>query len=82
PYAAGLLQSLTSAFIRGLFVIFGADPYTCLFSWMAALAGSGILRGQVLVSVAIVMFVCKMSSRWSAWTTMIASVLALLGLVG
>jgi amino acid transporter len=81
PYAAGLLQSLIAAIILALFVIFGADPYTVVFSWMAALAGIGILLVQVLVCVAIVMFFRKTPNSYSAWTTTIAPVLALLGLV-
>ncbi|MBY3377385.1 APC family permease [Rhizobium laguerreae] len=82
PYAAGLLQSLVAAVVLALFVIFGADPYTVVFSWMAALAGIGILLVQVLVSVAIIMFFRKTPNIYSAWTTMIAPVLALLGLMG
>jgi amino acid transporter len=82
PYAAGLLQSLIAAVVLGLFVIFGADPYTVVFSWMAALAGIGILLVQVLVSVAIIMFFRKTPNSYSAWTTMTAPMLALLGLMG
>jgi hypothetical protein len=49
---------------------------------MAALAGIGILLVQVLVSVAIIMFFRKTPNSYSAWTTMIAPTLALLGLIG
>jgi len=82
PYVAGLFQSLIAAVALALFVAFGADPYTVVFSWMAALAGIGILLVQALVSVAIIRFFRKTKNSHGAWTTMIAPALALVGLLG
>ncbi|NKJ39608.1 APC family permease [Rhizobium sp. SG570] len=82
PYVAGLIQSEAAAVILGLFVAFGADPYTVVFSWMAALAGIGILLVQVLVSVAIIMFFRKTPTSHGIWTTIIAPVTGLVGLLG
>ena len=82
PYVAGLIQSAAAAVILGLFVAFGADPYTVVFSWMAALAGIGILLVQVLVSVAIIMFFRKTPTSHGIWTTIIAPVTGLVGLLG
>jgi amino acid transporter len=82
PHVAGWLQSGIAAVILALFILAGADPYAVVFSWMSALAVIGILAVQALVSVAIVMFFRKTPSRHGLWTTVIAPVVALIGLLG
>lgn len=82
PHVAGWLQSATAAVILALFILGGADPYAVVFSWMSALAVIGILAVQVLVCVAIVMFFRKTPSRHGIWTTTIAPIVALIGLLG
>jgi amino acid transporter len=82
PHVAGWLQSATAALILGLFILGGADPYAVVFSWMSALSVIGILAVQGLVCVAIVMFFRKTPSRHGVWTTVIAPVVAFIGLVG
>ncbi|OJF95689.1 APC family permease [Pararhizobium antarcticum] len=82
PHVAGLAQSAIAAIVLALFIVSGADPYTVVFSWMATLAVIGILAVQILVCIAIVMYFRKTSSiRYGVWTTMIAPVLSLVGLV-
>ncbi|WP_137157715.1 APC family permease [Rhizobium sp. FKL33] len=82
PHVAGWLQSATAAVILALFILGGADPYAVVFSWMSALAVIGILAVQVLVCVAIVMFFRKTPSRYGVWTTTVAPIVALAGLLG
>lgn len=82
PYIAGMLQSAIAAAVLALFILAGADPYTVVFSWMSALAVIGILAVQVLVSVAIILFFRKEKTGHGLWTTLIAPLLGLAGLLG
>lgn len=82
PYVAGWLQSATAAIILAAFVIAGQDPYAVVFSYMSALAVIGILSVQALVCIAIVMFFRKDARGHGVWTTTIAPLLALAGLLG
>lgn len=82
PYIAGIVQSAFAALALVCFIVTGADPYTVVFSWMSALAVLGILAVQALVCVAIVLFFRGLPHRYSLWTTTVAPVLALLGILG
>lgn len=82
PHVAGMLQTATAALVLLLFIVFGADPYTVVFSWMSALAVIGILAVQVLVSVAILMFFRKVKTSHGVWTTVVAPLIGLAGLLG
>ncbi|MBT9370861.1 APC family permease [Rhizobium sp. CSW-27] len=82
PYIAGMLQSAIAAAVLALFILAGADPYTVVFSWMSALAVIGILAVQVLVSVAVILFFRKEKTGHGLWTTLIAPLLGLAGLLG
>lgn len=82
PSIAGYAQSAIAAIILLGFIFAGADPYTVVFSWMSALAVLGILSVQVLVSVAIILFFRKTKTSHGLWTTLVAPVLGLAGLVG
>jgi amino acid transporter len=82
PYVAGMVQSGIAAVVLALFILAGADPYTVVFSWMSALAVIGILTVQALVSVAIIFFFRKVKTSHGIWTTLIAPVLGLVGLLG
>ncbi|MCX8998524.1 APC family permease [Rhizobiaceae bacterium BDR2-2] len=82
PHVAGLVQSAIAAVILGVFTAAGLDPYTVVFSWMAALAVIGILAVQALVCVAIIAFFRKTATGYGPWTTLIAPALAFLGLTG
>jgi len=82
PYIAGAIQSAIAALALICFIAAGADPYTVVFSWMSALAVLGILAVQALVCVAIVLFFRGLPHRYGLWTTVVAPVLALLGIIG
>ncbi|WP_028745847.1 APC family permease [Rhizobium mesoamericanum] len=82
PYVAGMLQTASAAVMLIAFVLAGADPYTVVFSWMSALAVIGILAVQALVSVAVVCFFRKVATSYSIWTTTIAPILGLAGILG
>lgn len=82
PYVAGMLQSAIAAAVLALFILAGADPYTVVFSWMSALAVIGILAVQVLVSAAVILFFRREKTAHGLWTTTIAPLLGLAGLLG
>ncbi len=82
PYIAGMLQTGLAFTVLVLFIVSGADPYTVVFSWMSALAVIGILAVQALVTVAIILFFRKENFGYSPLKTLVAPVLALIGLLG
>lgn len=81
PHVAGLFQSVTAAVIIGFFVLLNSDPYTLIFSWMSALAVLGILAVQILVCVAIISYFRKCDHAHSTWTTTVAPIFSMLGLL-
>lgn len=83
PARAGVAQSLTAAALLIAFTLGGADPYKVVFSWMSGLAVLGILAVQIMVSVAIILYFKRThGTEHSALVTVVAPVLALVGLVG
>lgn len=81
PHVAGFVQAGLVTLIIAGFAIGGADPYTVVFSWMSALAVLSILGVQVLVSIAVIVFFSRERFGRSIFTTLIAPVLATLGLL-
>ena len=83
PVAAGKLQSLSSAVVLAPFILFGADPYAVIFSWLSGLAVLGILAVQILVSLAIILYFRRQHGHdHSRLVTLVLPVLALIGLGG
>lgn len=82
PHLAGLTQILLVIAIIALFVIIHADPYTVVFSWLAAIAILGIIAVQVLVSLAVIVYFRRDHHNCSLFSTLIAPVIAAAGLTG
>lgn len=81
PHVAGLAQAGLVIAILACFAIGGAAPYEVVFSWMSALAVLGILAVQILVSIAVVTFFRTERHGRPVFVTLVAPVLATLGLV-
>jgi hypothetical protein len=62
------------------FTLAGADPVTVIYSWLVGLGTVGLLVVLVVVSVSIVVFFARTKLERSAWTTLVAPLLAVLGL--
>lgn len=81
PHVAGLVQAAMVTVILAIFAFIGADPYGVIFSWMSALAVLSIVAVQILVSIAVIVFFRRNSFGRSPLVTLVAPVLATLGLV-
>ena len=66
----------------GISVLLNLDPYTILYSWLAAAAALSILVVQILVCVAILRFFSKDQRGTSLWQNRISPILAIIGLGG
>ena len=80
PVAASLTVTAVLALILAGFTIAGADPVTVIYSWLVGLGTVGLLVVLVVVSVSIVAFFARTKLESSPWTTLVAPVLAVLGL--
>lgn len=58
------------------------DPYTILYSWLAAASALGILLVQVLVCVSIIRFFGANRRGTTVWQSLISPVIAIVGLGG
>ncbi len=81
PATAGLLQSAGALLAIAIFAVAGLDPYTVVFSWMAALAVIGILAIQILVCAAVLVFFKRDPRSVAAWRRTVAPAVAGLGLL-
>ena len=82
---APLLGSITTSVITGvvivLFALTGKDPVLNLFFWFSGLAVVSIVLVEVLVCVAVVAFFRRHPEVQSIWKTVIAPILAAIGLI-
>ncbi|RWI48942.1 MAG: APC family permease [Mesorhizobium sp.] len=63
-------------------VLLHLDPYTILYSWLAAASAIGILIVQLLVCLAIVRFFGRDRRGTTAWQSRFSPVLSIIGLGG
>lgn len=80
PFMAGRVQSLIAAGMLALIVLAGLDPYAMVFAWTSAIAVIGILVVQIMVSISVVAWFGRNPQGLGRWTTVVAPVLASLGL--
>jgi amino acid transporter len=82
---APVVASITTAVIAFLVIVFFAlrdlDPVENLFFWFSGLAVVAIVLVEALVSIAVIAYFRRRSSDNAIWSTVIAPVLALIGLV-
>lgn len=81
PARASILTSAITALVMVLFVVFGLDPVLNLFYWSSAVAVLAIVIVEVLVSIAVIAYFRRTREETNLWKTMIAPVLAIIGLV-
>ncbi|MDC0609773.1 APC family permease [Vibrio sp.] len=82
PYIACRWQGVIAAVLLMIFVVFNADPYTIVYSWMAALSAIGVLSVQILVAISIIRFFAKDAKDTNILQRLISPVLSILGLAG
>jgi amino acid transporter len=82
---APLLGSIVTSVITGvvivLFAVTGKDPVLNLFFWFSGLAVVAIVLVEVLVCFAVIAFFRRHPEKHGVWKTVIAPILAAIGLV-
>jgi amino acid transporter len=81
PVRGSLLTSAISGVVIVLFVVTDKDPVLNLFFWFSGLGVVSIALLEILVCVAVVVFFRRHPGEHSAWTTLVAPILAALGLI-
>jgi amino acid transporter len=76
PGIASLAQSVTTAVILGAYVVNGWDPLRQLFFWLGTTGGLGVLMLLTAVSLAAFAFFRRDRRDESAWSRIVAPVIA------
>ncbi|MEU4243250.1 APC family permease [Actinoplanes sp. NPDC026619] len=80
PYRASLLVTGISLALLALWMGLGWDPLTQVFTWISSTGAIGILGLFVLASASVVVFFARTRLDRRVWNTVIAPILALIGL--
>ena len=80
PWVATVTTSVISAIVIIVFWVFKKDPILNLFYWFSGLAVLAIVLVEILVSIAVIVFFRKTKDDTRIWHTVIAPILATLGL--
>ncbi|TFD30730.1 APC family permease [Cryobacterium cryoconiti] len=81
PSTASLATSVLTGVVIAAFAVFRLDPVLNLFYWFSGLAVVAIVLIEILVCVAVVAFFRRNAGHENAFQTVIAPVLATIGLV-
>jgi amino acid transporter len=81
PQAGSLMVSLVTGLVIAVFVVADLDPVVNMFAWFSGLAVVGIALVEALVCVAVIAYFRRTRDDTRIWNTLIAPVLALIGLV-
>jgi len=80
PIVACRTQSVVAAVAIGAGALLRLDPYTVLYSWLAAAAAIGILTVQILVCLSVVAFFRRNPQETTLWNRLWAPLLSGAGL--
>jgi len=81
PGNGSIAVSIITAIVVAIFVILSLDPILNLFYWASAVAVIAIVLVEILVSIAVIAYFRKTKADTRVWHTMIAPILAIMGLV-
>jgi len=82
PWVASITQSVTVGVVIALFALFGQDPFATLFTWATGIGTVGVILSQLVAGIAIFAFFRKSHVDERPWNTVIAPLLAIVGLGG
>lgn len=82
PWNASLLTGMIALVVIVFFAVRKMDPFTQLFSWFSALAVVAIVLVEMLVCLAVIRYFRMSKTDTRLWHTMIAPLLAFVGLGG
>jgi amino acid transporter len=80
PWVAAIVQSVTVGIVIALFALFNQDPFATLFTWATGIGTIGVILSQLIAGVAIFVFFRKSNVDKRKWNTVIAPILAVIGL--
>jgi len=80
PYIASFVQTVIAAVIVLAFALSNMDPYATLFAWMTGAGTIAIVLAQAVSAVAIFVYFRKHKSDQRVWHTIVAPLLAIVGL--
>lgn len=75
------MVSATIAAVLLIFVVGGADPIAVTYAWLVGLGTVGLLVVLSLVSASILVFFARHPSGASMWSTRVAPIIAMLGMI-
>jgi amino acid transporter len=81
PIVGALVTSAISLVVIVLFVLTDKDPVLNMFYWFSGVAVLAIVLVEVLVSVAVIVYFRRTGEDQRVWNTLVAPVLAIIGLV-
>ncbi len=80
PWVSGIVQSVTVGIVIAFFALFGQDPFATLFTWATGIGTIGVILSQFIAGIAIFAFFRKSDVDKRPWNTVIAPILAIIGL--
>lgn len=80
PWVASIVQSLMVGVVIAAFAIAGQDPFATLFTWATGIGTIGVILSQLVAGIAIFVFFRRSDVDKRPWNTVIAPVLAVIGL--
>ena len=81
PSTASLTTSVVTGLVIATFAVFQLDPVLNMFYWFSGLAVVAIVLIEILVCIAVIAFFRRNAGSENAFQTLIAPVLATIGLV-
>ncbi|MCV7375559.1 APC family permease [Mycolicibacterium arabiense] len=82
PWVAAIAQSVSVGIVIALFALFDQDPFATLFTWATGIGTVGVILSQLVAGVAIFAFFRRSNVDKRRWNTVIAPLLAIVGLAG
>jgi amino acid transporter len=80
PSNASITTSVITGLVIVVFALFQLDPFLTMFSWFSGLAVLAIVVIEILVCIAVIVYFRSNRSEENIFQTIIAPVLAILGL--
>jgi len=81
PIVASITVTIVIAIVLGAFTFSGADPFTVTYAYLVGLGTVGLLISLCAVSIAVLVFFLRTRVETNPWTTIIAPILATIGML-
>ncbi|OAN34533.1 APC family permease [Mycolicibacterium iranicum] len=82
PWVASIVQSVMVGVVIVAFAVAGQDPFATLFTWATGIGTIGVIFSQLVAGVAIFVFFRRSNVDKRLWNTVVAPILAIVGLTG